>query len=163
MGHNQVGRQEIFVLGSDNNIWQIWQAAPNNGWSEWRTLGQPVAAIRSSDRITVGRNQDGRARGELLGIREESIRVKDFIEKKYWPTIEPTLSRHEHRRVRGILNRQILPHFGDSVLGKHRALAIRATKMCIAGHSEEGKHVAKAFTLPCGTLGIFARYTGEKH
>jgi hypothetical protein len=33
------------------------------------------------------------ARGEVIGVREEGIRVKDFIERKYWPAIQPT-SQH---------------------------------------------------------------------
>jgi hypothetical protein len=34
VGRNADGRQEIFVLGDDNALWQKWQVAPNNGWSD---------------------------------------------------------------------------------------------------------------------------------
>lgn len=67
VGRNQDGRQELFALGTDGNIWQIWQTAPNNGWSQWKNLGQPDAGIRPSDRITVGRNEDGRQELFVMG------------------------------------------------------------------------------------------------
>jgi hypothetical protein len=66
VGRNQDGRQEVFVLGSDGNLWQIWQTAPNGGWSDWGKLGQPPVGIRHSDRITVGENEDGRQ--ELFAV-----------------------------------------------------------------------------------------------
>jgi integrase len=52
------------------------------------------------------------ARGEVLGVREEGIRLRDFVERKYWPTIKPTLSLWEQKRARGILDTQTLPRFG---------------------------------------------------
>lgn len=67
VGRNQDGRQEVFVVGSDGNVWQIWQTAPNNGWSEWGKLGQPPAGIRGADRITVGSNADGRQELFVMG------------------------------------------------------------------------------------------------
>lgn len=56
------------------------------------------------------------ARGEVLGVREEGIRLKDFLDRKYWPTIWPTLSLWEQRRARTILDTQILPRFGGTKL-----------------------------------------------
>ena len=67
VGSNQDGRQEVFVVGSDENVWQIWQTAPNGGWSDWRKLGKPPAEIRRSDRITVGSNADGRQELFVMG------------------------------------------------------------------------------------------------
>jgi integrase len=58
------------------------------------------------------------ARGEVTGVREEGMRVREFIEKKYWPTVEPTLSKWERLRARVILDKQILPAFGDVKLSK---------------------------------------------
>ena len=66
-GRNQDGRQEIFAAGSDGNLWQIWQTAPNGGWSNWARLGQPGAGIRHPDRLTVGRNRDGRQELLVMG------------------------------------------------------------------------------------------------
>jgi hypothetical protein len=59
-GRNQDGRQEVFAIGSDGSAWQIWQTAPNGGWSAWGELGRPPVGLRRSDRITVGSNEDGR-------------------------------------------------------------------------------------------------------
>ena len=67
VGRNQDGRQEVFAVGSDGNVWQIWQTAPNGGWSDWRKLGQPPAGIRRSDRITVGSNEDRRQELFVMG------------------------------------------------------------------------------------------------
>ncbi len=67
VGSNQDGRQEIFAVGSDGNVWQIWQTAPNGGWSNWGKLSQLPVGIRPSDRITVGSNTDGRQELFLMG------------------------------------------------------------------------------------------------
>jgi hypothetical protein len=59
VGQNQDGRLEVFTLGAgDGNVWQIWQTAPNNGWSKWKSAGQPDNV--EIEHITVGRNLDGR-------------------------------------------------------------------------------------------------------
>jgi hypothetical protein len=67
VGRNQDGRQEVFAVGSDGNVWQIWQTAPNGGWSAWGKLGQPPAGIRRADRITVGSNEDLRQELFVMG------------------------------------------------------------------------------------------------
>jgi hypothetical protein len=72
VGRNQDGRQEVFALAGDGNIWQIWQTAPNNGWSNWRNLGQPVAGIRTSDRISVASNRDSRQELFVMG-RDDAL------------------------------------------------------------------------------------------
>jgi hypothetical protein len=72
LGKNQDGRQEVFVVGSDENVWQIWQTAPNGDWSDWRKLSQPPVGIRRSDRITVGINEDGRQELFVMG-RDDSL------------------------------------------------------------------------------------------
>ena len=58
------------------------------------------------------------AKGELLGVKEEGMYVKAFVARKYWPTVQSALSVHERRRLRGILDRQILPRFGGIRLCK---------------------------------------------
>ncbi len=60
------------------------------------------------------------ARGEVLGVRDEGIRLREFVEKRYWPTVKPTLSAGEQSRARATLDRQILPRFGDIRLSKLR-------------------------------------------
>jgi hypothetical protein len=67
VGTNADGRQEIFSIGDDSALWQKWQVAPNNGWSEWKGLGTPPARDTSlTDQFTVGKNQDGRQ--ELFAV-----------------------------------------------------------------------------------------------
>jgi len=61
------------------------------------------------------------ARGEVLGVREEGISLRDFIDGRYWPTTRSTLSLWEQRRARAILDTQILPRFGGAKLSSlHR-------------------------------------------
>jgi hypothetical protein len=67
VGRNQDGRQELFAVGSDGNVWQIWQTAPNGGWSDWGKLGSPANRIRGFDRITVARNEDRRQELFVIG------------------------------------------------------------------------------------------------
>jgi hypothetical protein len=67
IGRNRDGRQEVFAIGSDGNIWQIWQTAPNGSWSNWGKLGKPTAGIRRSDRITVRSNLDRRQELFVMG------------------------------------------------------------------------------------------------
>ncbi|WP_448639414.1 matrixin family metalloprotease [Geodermatophilus sp. URMC 63] len=55
VGSNADGRMEVFVRGTDNALWHIWQTAPNNGWSTWQSLGGGIQGAP-----TVGRNADGR-------------------------------------------------------------------------------------------------------
>jgi hypothetical protein len=79
LGINQDGRQEVFAVAVHDasflQIWQIWQTVPNGGWSGWGKLPSIFAgtgslgSVRSSDRITVGRNEDGRQ--ELFAIVDD--------------------------------------------------------------------------------------------
>ena len=60
------------------------------------------------------------ARGEITGIREEGTLLKDFIEKKYWPTIKDNLSESEQRRARWTIDLQLIPHLGGLRTSKIR-------------------------------------------
>lgn len=64
------------------------------------------------------------AKGEVLGVREEGIRLRDFIDKRYWPAVKTTLAPTWAERSRGILDQAILPAFGDSRLAGIRQEAI---------------------------------------
>lgn len=35
------GSQEVFIPGSDGNLWHLWQTAPNSVWSSWTSMGAP--------------------------------------------------------------------------------------------------------------------------
>jgi hypothetical protein len=42
VARNQDGRLELFMQGSDGNVWHCWQSAPGAGpWSPWHSLGNP--------------------------------------------------------------------------------------------------------------------------
>jgi hypothetical protein len=38
---NSQGRLELFAIATDGSLCQIWQTAPNEGWSTWLTHGKP--------------------------------------------------------------------------------------------------------------------------
>jgi hypothetical protein len=77
VGSNQDGRQEVFAVENEfSEVYHNWQTAPNGGWSGWEMLhkifpggGGSSIGVRGSDRITVGRNEDGRQ--ELFVIAED--------------------------------------------------------------------------------------------
>ncbi len=35
------GRLELFLCGSDEQLWHIWQVSPSGGWSSWTSHGHP--------------------------------------------------------------------------------------------------------------------------
>jgi hypothetical protein len=64
VGRNEDGRQELFVIMSDDALWHIWQVVPNGGWSGWESLGKPRDAFpEPKDRVlsqpVVQKNADG--------------------------------------------------------------------------------------------------------
>jgi hypothetical protein len=60
---NTDGRLEVFLVGTANDLWHIWQTSPGGGWSSWEQLGGPGAAVKQ---IVAAQNSDGRL--EVLGI-----------------------------------------------------------------------------------------------
>jgi hypothetical protein len=66
VARNQDGRQEVFAVDTQCALWQIWQTAPNNGWSHWESRGKPTVEGIELSSPTVGRslvvraNRDGR-------------------------------------------------------------------------------------------------------
>jgi hypothetical protein len=88
VGRNQDGRQEVFAVGRDGNVWQIWQTAPNGGWSNWGTLGNPPKEIRRSDRITVGSNRDGRQELFVMGGDEALWHIRQVAPNAGWSAWE---------------------------------------------------------------------------
>ena len=80
---NQDGRLEAFVEGantgniSDRELWHIWQMSPNNGWSNWSSLGSPPN--KGLNGKVVGRNQSGQlevfavdSSGQIVHIAQTS-------------------------------------------------------------------------------------------
>lgn len=64
------------------------------------------------------------AKGEVTGVREEGIRFRDFVDKRYWPAVSATLAPAWRERSRDLLDRQIFPAFGDARLSAIRQDAI---------------------------------------
>jgi hypothetical protein len=64
VGTNADGRQELFVVGTDGQVWHSWQNTPNGFWSGWFALGGSFPAASTP---AVGRNQDGRLELFALG------------------------------------------------------------------------------------------------
>ena len=52
---------EVFVAGTDDALFHIWQTAPDSGWSGWDSLGGEPAQPPA-----IGQNADGRL--ELFAI-----------------------------------------------------------------------------------------------
>src|SRR5512132_2549888 len=56
---NRDGRIEVFLVGTDLNLYHLWQIAPNNGWSGWGSLGgrwfgqDPVVTHSADGRIEI--------------------------------------------------------------------------------------------------------------
>jgi integrase len=59
------------------------------------------------------------AKGEVLGVREEGILLREFVDRRYWPSITPTLAPAWAERSRGILD-ALLAVFGDRRLANLR-------------------------------------------
>ncbi|MEP7305143.1 MAG: hypothetical protein ABJA98_06465 [Acidobacteriota bacterium] len=83
-GRNQDGRQELFAIGTDGNVWQIWQTVPGGGWSEWRRLGKPPREIRPSDRITTTSNKDGRQELFVIGADDALWHIRQVGANGGW-------------------------------------------------------------------------------
>ena len=108
-GPNRAGRRD--GLFQRNGWWWI-DFTDAEGKRHRRKAAPDYQTARLVYRDTVAKV----ARSEVLGVREEGIRVKDFIDRKYWPTVKASLSLWEQRRARMILDVQILPRFGGTKL-----------------------------------------------
>jgi hypothetical protein len=58
---NSDGRLEVFMAGSDNALWHIWQIEPNGNWSTWGFLGTPPGS-NSISYPAAGENADDGSR-----------------------------------------------------------------------------------------------------
>ena len=86
------------------------------------------------------------AKGEVLGVREEGIRLRDFIDKRYWPVASTSLAPSWAERSRDMLDQQILPAFGDSRLSGLRQEAIErwyAGRRAVVKASTANKELAR--------------------
>jgi hypothetical protein len=55
---HQDGTLDVFVVGSDHNLWHICQTAPSDGWGSWQSLGTP-AGVTLTNQLAAGRDLNG--------------------------------------------------------------------------------------------------------
>jgi integrase len=91
-----------------------------NGWwcldyydTDGRRHRKKAAPDYNTAKIIYRNTMTAIAKGDVLGVREEGIRVRDFVDKRYWPAVKSTLAPAWAERSRGILDHEILPTFGD--------------------------------------------------
>jgi hypothetical protein len=57
VARNQDGRLELFMQGTDKNVWHCWQSAAGAGpWSRWSSLGRPPGGDAE---LAAGAQADG--------------------------------------------------------------------------------------------------------
>ena len=67
IGSSADGRLELFMTGSDGNIWHMWQTVASNGWSAWATLGSAGGGFGDAA-PGLGRSGDGRLELFAAGV-----------------------------------------------------------------------------------------------
>ena len=92
--------------------------------AEGKRHRQRAAPTYAVARLVYRDKMNAIAKGAVTGINEEGTLVRTFVEKKYWPTVKPTLSQWEQDRARSILDHQILPTFGGTKLASLRREAL---------------------------------------
>lgn len=63
---NADGRLEVFLNGSDGNLWHIWQLTPGKDWSNWVSLNKPPNTTSFSIPVAA-KNADGRIEAFTVG------------------------------------------------------------------------------------------------
>jgi hypothetical protein len=63
---NADGRLELFVIGTDGNLYSIAQTAPSNGWTTWSSLGAP-SGVKLLSSPAVKASNDGRLELFVVG------------------------------------------------------------------------------------------------
>jgi hypothetical protein len=64
---NLQDRLEVVAFGDDGALWHAWQVDVPPFWSAWKSLGTPATGIRTTDRLTIGVNADGRLEVFVVG------------------------------------------------------------------------------------------------
>lgn len=94
--------------------------------AEGRRHRKKAAPDYQTAKLILRNTQTAIAKGEVLGVRAEGLRLRDFVERKYWPTVKATLAPTWAERSRYILDRIILPRFGGMKLSGLRQEEIEA-------------------------------------
>jgi len=81
---NADGRLELFMVGTDRQLWHEWQTAPNSGWSRWESLGSPPAGLSGFGAPALGSNAAiGWATGGVRGRRGRLL-VAPVADRAEW-------------------------------------------------------------------------------
>lgn len=104
-----------------------------NGWwwidyynAEGKRHRKKAAPDYQTAKLILRDTQTAIAKGEVLGVREEGIRLREFVERKYWPAVKVTLAPAWAERSWYTLERLILPRFGLTKLSGLRRDEIEA-------------------------------------
>jgi hypothetical protein len=75
VARNKDGRMELFVIDSSSGhiLWNIWQTAPNGGWSAYNNLDGTTNFKCCGTTVEVGVNADGRL--ELFGRKSSGSNI----------------------------------------------------------------------------------------
>jgi integrase len=107
-------RDGLYERPDRRGWWMSYLDADGHRHREWAAPDYQTARTVLREKLSAI------ARGEALGVRGEHLRLRDFVEKKYWPTVKASVSPAEQVRARSILDTHILPRFGDVKLSKLR-------------------------------------------
>lgn len=104
-----------------------------NGWwwidyrdANGRRHRQKAAPSYEAAKLVYRDKMNAIAKGEVLGVREEGMPIREFAEKVWWPKVAPRLAPSWASRVRGTLDRVVVPRFGGVKLSQLRKEAIDA-------------------------------------
>ncbi len=99
-----------------------------NGWwwldyydAEGKRHRKKAAPDYQTAKLIYRETRQAIAKGEVLGVREEGIRLGEFIERTYWPAVSRTIDPLWAKLSLGILSRSIVPRFGSRRLSAIRA------------------------------------------
>lgn len=86
-------------------------------WIDYRDVDgrrhrRKAAPDYATARLVYRETMTAIAKGDALGVREEGLRLRDFVERTYWPAVSATMSPLWAQLSHGILRRAILPRFG---------------------------------------------------
>lgn len=59
------GRLEVFAVGADGALYHKWQTAPNSGWSDWYSHGDPGPGLIPTPAMAA--SADGRLEVFIVG------------------------------------------------------------------------------------------------
>lgn len=114
-------------VGSRDGLFQ------RNGWwwidyydAEGKRHRRKAAPDYQTAKLLYRETMTAIARSEVLGVRDEGLRFKDFVERRYWPKVQPTLAPEWAARSWDMLEHGLLPRFGATRLAGIRQEDVEA-------------------------------------